>query len=117
MSFSAAHSLRQYDGPCENMHGHNWLVRAVIRCEQLNDLGIGIDFKELRSALRDILSRLDHRDLNDVFDADRGNPSSENIARYIYEELKPRVSNEKRWLYRVEVFETPGNCAAYFEHA
>jgi 6-pyruvoyltetrahydropterin/6-carboxytetrahydropterin synthase len=117
ISFSAAHRLRNYDGPCENIHGHNWLVRATVRCETLNPIGIGIDFKQLRAYLKEIAAELDHSDLNAVFSEDANNPSSENIARYIYIEMKNKLAGLNCRIHCVEVFETPGNGAAYFEHA
>jgi 6-pyruvoyltetrahydropterin/6-carboxytetrahydropterin synthase len=117
ISFSAAHRLRNYDGPCENVHGHNWLVRATVCCETLNHIGIGIDFKQLRAFLNEITAKLDHHDLNDVFDLEEINPSSENLARYIYNALKPKLAATTCRVSRVDVFETPGNGAGYFEHA
>jgi 6-pyruvoyltetrahydropterin/6-carboxytetrahydropterin synthase len=114
-SFSAAHHLRNYDGPCEHVHGHNWLVRAYVKCRTLDDAGIGIDFRTLKSTLSAILSELDHAYLNEVFEETKLNPSSENIAAYIFGKLKERVGSEGRSVSRVEVYETPGNGAAYFE--
>ena len=114
--FSAAHHLRDYQGPCENVHGHNWFVRATVTCEKLNELGIGIDFKELKAALAGVLERLDHSDINVVFEKEGFNPSSENIAGYIYKELKKNLSGPDCRVTRVDVYETPGNCASYFEH-
>jgi 6-pyruvoyltetrahydropterin/6-carboxytetrahydropterin synthase len=115
--FSAAHHLINYNGPCENVHGHNWLVKIVVRCDRLNALGIGIDFKTLRKDLKDILTELDHADLNIIFDARGVNPSSEQIARYIYKAMEERLEEPHCSLYRVDVYETPGNCASYFEYA
>ena len=114
-SFSAAHHLRDYDGPCENVHGHNWLVRVVVRCRELNDAGIGIDFRTLKAALNGVLAELDHTYLNQVLGEGGLNPSSENIARYIYGKLQERIGTDKCRVWRTEVFETPGNSAAYFE--
>jgi len=114
-SFSAAHHLRDYDGPCEKEHGHNWLVKVAVRCGQLDEAGIGIDFRTLRSALAALLSELDHAYLNEVLEGTGLNPSSENIARYVYDKLQARIGNERCRVWRVEVFETPGNSAAYFE--
>lgn len=116
-SFSAAHRLKNYNGPCENTHGHNWLVRAYVQCEKLNEIGIGIDFKKLKSELKTILATLDHCDLNTIFDEDTINPSSENIARYIFRKLKERLNEPHSTLSRIDVYETPGNCASYFEDA
>jgi len=112
-SFSAAHFLRNYSGPCENVHGHNWLVKATVRCEKLDAIGLGIDFKVLKSKLNDVLREFDHTDINRLFDPQ--NPSSENIARMIYGKLGALINNERCRVFRIDVFETPGNSSAYFE--
>lgn len=112
-SFCAAHRLRNYEGPCEKLHGHNWLVRAHVKCSRLNEIGIGIDFKELRSALRDVLESFDHGDLNEILG--ELNPSSENLAHVIYHELKNELNTEDVRMWKVEVYETPGSYAAYVE--
>ena len=114
-SFSAAHRLKNYRGPCENLHGHNWAVKAIVRCETLDAAGIGIDFRVLKNHVREILSELDHTDLNAVLDPFGINPSSENIARYIYEKLEKALSGWNGNVARIEVHETPGSCAAYFK--
>ena len=114
-SFSAAHRLRDYQGPCENVHGHNWLVRAYVRCEALDEKGLGVDFRVLKEHLKKILGEFDHKDLNTVLDPLHVNPSSENIARYIYEKLEAALSGWNGSIARVEVFETPGSCATYFK--
>jgi 6-pyruvoyltetrahydropterin/6-carboxytetrahydropterin synthase len=113
--FSAAHHLKNYRGPCENVHGHNWVVRAFVRCETLNELGIGIDFRSVKNALAETIEKLDHADLNGIFDPLGRNPSSENIAAYIFKKLGPRINGAQSKVSRVEVSETPGNTAAYFE--
>ena len=115
LSFSAAHRLKDYEGPCENVHGHNWLVRATVRCEELDKIGIGIDFRDLKKALKTVLEKLDHADLNTLFEGPVMNPSSENIARSIYHDLGALLPRSACRVYRVEVFETPGNSAAYLE--
>jgi 6-pyruvoyltetrahydropterin/6-carboxytetrahydropterin synthase len=113
-TFSAAHRLRNYQGPCEKLHGHNWLVRAKVQCKTLDVAGLGIDFRVLKAHLRTILNLFDHTDLNLVLDPLGINPSSENIARYIYEKLENALSDWNGKVARVEVYETPGSCAAYF---
>ena len=115
MNFSAAHHLLNYDGPCENVHGHNWLVRATVRCRELDEIGLGIDFKFLKRGLKGVLDKLDHSDLNTLFTSAKGNPSSENIACYIHLELGKLLNDGRVWVYRVDVFETPGNCASSFD--
>jgi len=117
INFASAHHLRGYCGACENVHGHNWLVRAAVRTNQLDKIGLAIDFKILKKNLKSIADKLDHTDLNLIFDEKLGNPSSENIAKYIFNELArllkpdyPQIS-----VARIDVWETPGNCASYFE--
>jgi len=113
VSFSAAHRLKNYKGPCENLHGHNWLVRGMVRCSNLDAAGIGIDCNVLKGKLKEIVDEFDHRDLNDVLAPLDLNPSSENLARYIFDKLKESLAGWDGSVVRVEVFETPGNCAAY----
>jgi len=117
VSFSAAHHLREYCGSCENVHGHNWLVRAAVRTEQLNSIGLAIDFKILKKHIKLVVDKLDHSDLNTVFTQEYANPSSENIAKHIYYELAKSLKQEypQVCVYRIDVWETPGNCASYFE--
>ncbi len=112
--FSAAHRLREYSGPCENIHGHNWLVRVTVRCEHLDKSGMGIDFKILKNKLKTVLEEFDHKDLNLVFGETGLNPSSENIARYIFEKLDKSLTDNGAKMARVEVHETPGNYATYY---
>ncbi len=64
--FSAAHHLRGYPGDCANPHGHNWLVKVYIECDKLNDLGIGIDFRDVKSVVKEVIGDLDHNDLNSL---------------------------------------------------
>jgi 6-pyruvoyltetrahydropterin/6-carboxytetrahydropterin synthase len=111
--FSAAHRLKDYQGPCENLHGHNWLVRVTVKCTTLDQIGIGIDFKILKNKLKEIIENFDHKDLNAVL-GDL-NPSSENIAHLIYSKLKESLLDWNGSVSRVEVHETPGNCATYHE--
>ena len=114
VQFPAAHHLRNYNGPCENVHGHNWIVKAVVRCDKLNELGIGIDFRTIKTALAEAVKNLDHADLNALFDPLNKNPSSENLAEYIFQKLQQSLAGGGCSVARVEVSETPGNTAAFF---
>lgn len=111
--FSAAHQLRGYEGACEKLHGHNWRVEVAVRGERLNEIGILLDFKELKAHLREILSELDHRNLNEHPAFLQKNPSSENLARYIFERLSERLSGRPVRVYRVTVCETERSCASW----
>lgn len=95
-SFSAAHSLRSYQGPCEKLHGHNFKVEATISCKKLNKLSIGMDFKEIKEILRDILKKLDHTFLNELPYFKNINPTSEEIAHFIYMEMKDKIDDNRQ---------------------
>jgi 6-pyruvoyltetrahydropterin/6-carboxytetrahydropterin synthase len=113
--FSAAHSLRGYPGDCARVHGHNWLVEVFVRCDALDELGIGIDFRDIKAAVHDVLAGLDHCDLNDLPLFAEQNPTSENIAGYLYKELSSRLNAPMIRVSRVKVSETPGAGAFYWE--
>ncbi len=89
--FAAAHRLREYEGACENLHGHNYRVDATLQSDGLDDLGMMMDFKEIKAALGEIVDRLDHVFLNDTEAFGEINPTAENIAKHIYEELAART--------------------------
>lgn len=116
LSFSGAHRLKGYKGKCESLHGHNWDVEAFVAAKKLDAGGLSMDFKILKKILNDVLDTLDHRDLNGVAFFKKSNPSAENIARYIYVNLKKALKGDKQKvsLKRVNVWETKDSCAAYF---
>ena len=110
--FSSAHRLREYEGKCSSMHGHNWKVRLTVRSGKLDERGITVDFGKLKKFLASLLSRFDHTDLNQVAPFDRINPTAENIARTIFEmaasELPAGVEVD-----RVAVWESEKNRVEY----
>jgi 6-pyruvoyltetrahydropterin/6-carboxytetrahydropterin synthase len=114
-SFSGAHRLRGYKGKCESVHGHNWRVRVFAAAAELDSLGMVVDFKILGEHIDDVLSRLDHADLNAVPPFDRLNPSSENVARHIFDEMADRINDGRVRIRRVMVWETDPSCAIYYE--
>jgi 6-pyruvoyltetrahydropterin/6-carboxytetrahydropterin synthase len=85
--FSAAHDLRGYKGKCEALHGHNWKVEVTVASEKLDSLGMVVDFMDMQKALGEVLERYDHRYLNETEDFRTVNPTTENLARRIYEQL------------------------------
>ncbi len=111
--FDAAHFLRGYQGKCEAMHGHRFRVVVKVKASVVNDIGIAYDFTELKRHLGDILSRFDHTCLNDMPPFDKINPSSENIASTIYDELKPKLAGDPVSISCVEVWESPQSGVAY----
>ena len=113
--FAAAHSLKGYDGNCSNMHGHNWIVEAYIQCTKLNKMGFGVDFKDIKKVVTDVLSKLDHTNLNEVAEFGNINPTSENIAKLLYTELSLRLNTEHTKVSKVMVMESPGCGSSYQE--
>ena len=85
--FAAAHSLRDYPGDCQRLHGHNWKVEVEVTADRLDELGMGLDFKAIRQAARKVGDELDHRYLNEVPPSDRINPTAENIAAHFFQSL------------------------------
>lgn len=113
--FSAAHQLKGYKGRCEKLHGHNWRVQVSVSSERLDEIGLAIDFHELKKITNEVLSPLDHSMLNEVFPFTEINPSSENIAKWLYDSLKKRVNNDNIKLSAVTVWESEAAGATYFE--
>ena len=111
--FDAAHFLRGYQGKCEALHGHRFRVVVKVESSRLDDIGIAYDFVELKRHLGDILSRFDHTCLNDVPPFDKINPSSENIASTIYNELRTRLAGAPVSISCVEVWESPESGVSY----
>ena len=111
MYFSAAHHLLNYDGACENMHGHNWLAEAYVQGTELDKSNILVDYKVIKRSLKEVLDYLDHKDINELPEFKGVSPSSEIIAKYIYNEVKKKFNN----VLKVSVYETPTSCATYYE--
>ena len=113
--FDAAHALRGYHGPCENLHGHTWRVQIHLTGTKLNKIGILCDFKEVKSLLWEVLKRFDHANLNDLPEFKKINPSSENLAQNIFLALKPKFKSSVPAvkLSKVTVWESRETCACY----
>ncbi len=109
--FSAAHHLLNYEGECENQHGHNWMVEAFVTGNVLNKSNILIDYKVLKKELNTVLETLDHKDINELPEFRGESPSSEMIAEYIYSKLKEKIVQ----LSKITVWETQTSCCSYFE--
>lgn len=111
--FDAAHYLRGYKGKCEAMHGHRYRVVVRVKAERLDDIGLAYDFTDLKRHLNDILARFDHTCLNDVPPFDKINPSAENIAATIYDELRSKLVADPVTLVSVEAWESPEQGVTY----
>jgi 6-pyruvoyltetrahydropterin/6-carboxytetrahydropterin synthase len=113
-TFAAGHALRNYRGKCENVHGHNYRCQVTVEGEQLDEIGLLVDFVELKRAVHAVLDRLDHQWLNDYPPFDAINPSAENIAKYIYDEVQAGLGTKGGVrLAAVKLWETDTASAIY----
>jgi 6-pyruvoyltetrahydropterin/6-carboxytetrahydropterin synthase len=113
--FAAAHALRDYAGECSQLHGHNWKVEVELIATALDQAGMGIDFKVIRTHTKELLNRLDHRHLNEIKPFDTINPTAENIAAYIYRQLSDSLNGARTQVGAVTLWETERACVRYTE--
>jgi 6-pyruvoyltetrahydropterin/6-carboxytetrahydropterin synthase len=113
--FAAAHHLRAFKGKCEQLHGHNWKVEVYLRASQPDETGLVKDFGEIKAVTWEVLQRLDHTYLNDQAYFQQENPSSENIARYLFRELSRLLDDSRTRISKVTVWESDTACASYWE--
>jgi 6-pyruvoyltetrahydropterin/6-carboxytetrahydropterin synthase len=112
-TFAAGHALRGYRGKCENVHGHNYRCQVTLEGEQLNEIGLLVDFVELKRVVHAVLDRMDHQWLNDFPPFDKLNPSAENMAKYIYDEVSAGLEAGGVRLAQVRLWETDTASAVY----
>ena len=116
--FSSGHYLRNYQGRCENPHGHNYKVKITLIGSELDQAGLLLDFKLLKQVMRPVIDRIDHQMLNDLEPFKTVNPSAENIACYFYQETSQQLSDMTGGRVRVKdctIWETDTTSATYYE--
>lgn len=114
-SFSAAHQLRGYNGDCKNLHGHNYGIVAAIACDKLNEIGIALDFKQLKAAVDEVINQYDHKNLSELADFAEINPTSEVLARTIYGKLSALLNAPGIKVKSIRVEESDSSALTYFE--
>ena len=112
--FSAAHQIRGYPGDCEELHGHNYRVEALVEASTLDHIGIGVDFKTLKQMLNSVTRHLDHKSLGELSQFIEVNPTAENVARHIFQELKKTIGDQGR-LRSVRLWESETCYVIYSE--
>lgn len=115
LDFAAAHLLRNYEGVCNRLHGHNWKVEVLVTATKLDEVGMGMDFKVIKDATRELIGKLDHRNLNDIPPFDKINPTAENISEYLYSELSNELNTDGIKVSAVTLWETDRACVTYSE--
>ena len=113
--FASAHTLRDYPGACSRMHGHNWKVELEVIATSLDDVGMGVDFKKMKNAANEIGDQMDHRYLNDLEPFTQINPTAENIAAYMFQEISSRLNSDSIKVHAVTLWETDRACVRYSE--
>lgn len=108
--FAGAHRVEDYPGNCERLHGHNWKIEVSTKNKNLDNLSMVVDFRKLKDATDKVLSRLDHTYLNENPDFGKRNPTAENIARYLFNEISKEIK-----ISSVKVYETDSSIAEYEE--
>ena len=111
--FASAHNLRNYQGECENLHGHNWKVEVTVAAHELDKAGLAIDFKLLKARTKEVLPLLDHKYPNEIPPFDTLSPSSENISRFLFERLGAVLDDGNVTVERITVWESEYACASY----
>ena len=112
--FAAAHAIRGHTRGCENLHGHNYRVRVHVAAEELDELGMVLDFADLKAVVQEVLGPFDHRVINDIPPFDRRNTTAELLAEFVFQEVGRRLAaTERVRVARVEVWENDTACAVY----
>lgn len=114
--FAAAHLLRGYPGICSRLHGHNWKVDVEVIAAELDEIGMGMDFRDIKAATNELIGALDHRNLNEIPPFDEINPTAENISAYIFEGLSKKLNNERVSVNAVTIWETDRASVTYSEN-
>ena len=113
--FASAHSLRDYPGDCNRLHGHNWKVEVEASSAQLDELGMVIDFKVIKQLAKKVTDQLDHRFLNEIPPFDTINPTAENLAAWIYKGIASELQVPHVRIEAVTLWETERACVRYTE--
>jgi len=113
--FSAAHLLRGYPGVCSRLHGHNWKVEVIVRAKELDSIGMGLDFSDIKKATKELIKKLDHRNLNELVPFDTINPTAENVSAYLYAELSKTINTTQIKVGAITLWETERACVTYTE--
>ncbi|BAW80097.1 6-pyruvoyl tetrahydrobiopterin synthase [Candidatus Nitrosoglobus terrae] len=113
--FASAHSLRNYPGECQRMHGHNWKLEVEVTAQVLDQQGMAMDFKTVKGHARALCAQLDHRYLNEIPPFDRINPTAENLAAFFYHSLSKKINNGQVRVSAITLWETERACVRYTE--
>lgn len=115
LDFASAHRLHGYPGDCANLHGHNWKIEVQVSGTQLNEIGMVIDFKEIKRHAKEVVKELDHTYLNDHPHFSKVNPTAENIAEFLFKQIQNRIESPEVNMHSITVWENDRNCVIYSE--
>ncbi|MBN2646882.1 MAG: 6-carboxytetrahydropterin synthase QueD [Thiotrichales bacterium] len=115
LDFAAAHTLKDYPGDCAKLHGHNWKIEVQIVGNQLNEIGMVVDFKDIKRHAKEVVKALDHTYLNDHPHFQHRNPTAENIAQFLFQQIQARIATPQIQMHSITVWENDRNCVIYSE--
>lgn len=113
--FAAAHRLENFYGKCEALHGHNWKVEVFLIGAELDEAGLLMDFGQIKARTNTLLEEIDHKYLNELEAFRERNPSSENLARFLFDRLSAVLNRDGGRVSRVNVWESDTSCASYYQ--
>jgi len=113
--FAAAHRLENFYGKCESLHGHNWKVEVFLAGKDLDATGLLLDFGVVKARTKEVLEEIDHKYLNELAAFQDRNPSSENLAFYLFGRLEAMFTDDRVKVCRVNVWESDTSCASYYQ--
>lgn len=112
-TFAAGHFVRGHTGGCQNLHGHNYRIRVFLGADRLDELGMVLDFAQLKVLVNDVVGHFDHQVINDHPPFDEINPTAELLSEYVYRQVEERLGTDRVQVNRVEVWENDSSCAIY----
>jgi 6-pyruvoyltetrahydropterin/6-carboxytetrahydropterin synthase len=113
-NFSAAHRIDGYAGVCKDIHGHNFIVEVTVKVKKLNKIGFGIDFLDLKTEVTYFLKQLDHKNLNEIKYFQKTNPTSENIAIWLFKNLSKKINSKNVKVSKIKIKESSDFSATYY---
>lgn len=115
LEFSAAHHIPNYPGDCARVHGHNWVMEVTTQASELNEIGLSIDFKDIKRSAKKLIDRWDHQNLNELEEFRTLAPTAENVAQFTYRFLSSEINSDRVRVVRVSILENQRCSATYFE--
>jgi 6-pyruvoyltetrahydropterin/6-carboxytetrahydropterin synthase len=113
--FSASHIIPGHPGKCARLHGHNWKVEISVQSQVLDELGMAVDFADIKAQAKSVIEEVDHRHLNDIPPFDTISPTAENVSAWLYQRLTKLINKKNISVSAVTLWETDRSRVQYSE--